>query len=80
MRRVLWHLRLPLQGGRSIIPGERGERSGEFRLILPPEKEVRGEFVRRLADYLMRPLASTAFGPLTPKPGETIQLGDLLVP
>jgi hypothetical protein len=36
--------------------------------------------VRRLDDYLTRPSAGVAFGPLTPQPGETVNLGDLVVP
>ena len=57
-----------------------GEREGEFRLMVPPGVEVRGEFVRSTAHVETRPSAGTAFGPLTPKPGETVELGDLVVP
>jgi hypothetical protein len=57
-----------------------GEREGEFRWALPPGIEVRGEFVRRTYDHRTRPSVGTAFGPLVPQPGETIDLGDLTVP
>jgi hypothetical protein len=68
-------------GGRLFNPTkEPGERPGEFKLVVPPGDEVRGEFVRRAADQETRPSAGQAFGPVVPKPGETIQLGDLVVP
>lgn len=57
-----------------------GERSGEFRLVVPPGVEVRGEFVRKTFDWVTRPSAGAAFGPLTTKPGETVNLGDLKIP
>jgi hypothetical protein len=66
--------------GKGVMPETIVGGTGEFRLVLPPGLEVHGEFVRRLADYLTRPSAGAAFGPLIPKPGETIQLGDLIVP
>jgi hypothetical protein len=56
-----------------------GERTGEFRLTVPPGVEVRGEWVRKGLDQLTRPSAGAAFGPLVPKSGET-QLGDLSAP
>jgi hypothetical protein len=56
-----------------------GERPGEFRLTVPPGVNLRGEFVRKM-DWLARPSVGTAFGPLAPKPGETVDLGDLAVP
>lgn len=57
-----------------------GERNGEFKLVVPPDIELRGDFVRKTADWKTRPTVGTAFGPLTPKPGEMLDLGDLIVP
>lgn len=57
-----------------------GERKGEFRLVVPPGLEVRGEFVRKTPYSVARPSVGTAFDPLIPKPGETVDLGDLVVP
>lgn len=59
---------------------EPGKRTGEFRLLVPPGVEVRGEFVRKAPDWKTRPSAGQAFGPLTPRPGQTVDLGDLAVP
>jgi hypothetical protein len=68
-------------GGRMYDTSQQpGERPGEFRLVIPAGEEVHGEFVRRTADYMARPAAGAAFGPLTPKSGETVQVGDLFVP
>jgi Zn-dependent protease with chaperone function len=78
--------------GERIMPGtfvagrmfqttnEIGERPGEFRLLVPPGAEIRGEFVRKTPDRDARPSAGVAFGPLTPEPGETVDFGDLTVP
>jgi hypothetical protein len=57
-----------------------GERNGEFRLNVPPGVEVWGELVRKGYDSTTRPAVGTAFGPLIPQPGETIDLGDITVP
>jgi len=57
-----------------------GERRGEFRLVVPPGIEVRGDFVRKTGDRDVRPSAGKAFGPLIPQPGEVVDLGDLIVP
>jgi hypothetical protein len=62
------------------ITARPGEGRGEFRLIVPPGVEVRGDIVRKSHDWNTRPTIRTAFGPLTPKPGEIIDLGDLTVP
>ncbi len=67
--------------GRVHKPTEiQGERKGEFRLMVPPGVEVRGEFVRKTFDRLTRPSVGTAFGPLIPKPAEIVDLGSLTVP
>lgn len=57
-----------------------GEGKGEFELVVPPEVELRGDFVRKTADWLTRPTVGAAFGPLTLKPGEIVDLGDIVVP
>ncbi|HEY3963357.1 MAG TPA: hypothetical protein VGM05_02295 [Planctomycetaceae bacterium] len=57
-----------------------GERHGEFELVVPPGVELRGEFVRKIPDWRTRPTVGTAFGPLSPKPGEIVDLGDVAVP
>jgi hypothetical protein len=57
-----------------------GERNGEFQLVVPPGVELRGDFVRKTADWRTRPIIGTAFGPLTPKPGEIMDLGNVVVP
>ena len=57
-----------------------GQRSGEFELVVPPGVELRADFVRKAGSWLTRPTVVPAFGPLTPKPGEIIDLGDLTVP
>ena len=57
-----------------------GKGKGEFRLVVPPGVPLRGEFVRKSLDWQTRPSAGHAFGPLTPEPGETLDLGDLTVP
>ncbi|MGH7137962.1 MAG: hypothetical protein ACREHD_19610 [Pirellulales bacterium] len=49
-------------------------------MVVPPEVELRGDFVRKTADWLTRPTIGTAFGPLIPKPGEIVDLGDIVVP
>tara|TARA_R110002095_G_scaffold189660_1_gene167347 strand:- start:69867 stop:72935 length:3069 start_codon:yes stop_codon:yes gene_type:complete len=59
---------------------EPGKRKGEFYLMVPPGVEVRGEFVRKTSHHATRPTVGTAFAPLIPKPGETVDLGDLIVP
>ena len=66
--------------GRLLNPKEvPGEREGEFELEVPPGLELQGQFVRK-ENWVTRPPVGKAFGPLTPKPGETIDLGDLTVP
>jgi hypothetical protein len=57
-----------------------GDRRGDFELVVPPDVELRGDFVRKTPDWRTRPTVGTAFGPLTPKPGETVDLGDVVVP
>jgi hypothetical protein len=57
-----------------------GERAAEFELVVPPEVELRGDFVRKTADLLTRPTVGIAFGPMTFKPGEIVDLGDIVVP
>ena len=67
--------------GRVFRPSDTpGQRKGEFRLVVPPDAELRGEFVRKTPDWQTRPSAGMAFGPLTPAPGETMDLGNLTVP
>jgi hypothetical protein len=67
--------------GRMFQPSDvPGERKGEFRLVVPPGVPLRGEFVRKTPDWQTRPSAGAAFGPLTPMPGQTVDLGDLRVP
>lgn len=68
-------------GGRVFNTTEKpGERKGEFRLDVPPGTDVRGEWIRRAQDQLTRPSAGAAFGPVAPKPGETLNFGDLVAP
>ena len=70
-------------GRRLDITDKPGERSGEFRLVLTPGFEVRGEFVRyafNTIDWKTRPALGPAFGPVIPKPGETIDLGNIKSP
>lgn len=68
-------------GGRmNKTTNEPGKRRGEFSLMVPPDVEVRGAFVRMTNQHATRPTVGTAFAPLTPKPGETVNLGDLIVP
>jgi hypothetical protein len=60
-----------------------GEHLGEFRQVLTPGFEVRGEFVRYSVDsseWKTRPALGPAFGPVIPKPGETIDLGNIKSP
>jgi hypothetical protein len=67
--------------GRMYRPSDApGERKGEFRLVVPAGVPLRGEFVRKTPDWQTRPSAGTAFGPLNPKSGETVDLGNLTVP
>ncbi len=37
-------------------------------------------FMRKTADWRTRPTVGIAFGPLTLKPGEVVDLGDIVVP
>lgn len=68
-------------GGRMHQPTEKpGKRRGEFRFVVPPGAEVHGEWVRRAANQQTRSSAGAAFAPILPQPGETIHLGDLVVP
>jgi hypothetical protein len=70
-------------GRRLNITDKPGEHSGEFRQVLTPGLEVRGEFVRNTFDALewkTRPALGPAFGPVIPKPGETIDLGNIKSP
>ena len=70
-------------GRRLNITDKPGERSGEFRQVLTPGFDVRGEFVRYNFDSLewkTRPALGPAFGPVLPKPGETIDLGNIKSP
>jgi hypothetical protein len=62
------------------ITAKLGERNGEFELVVPPGVELRGDFVRKTSDWKTRPTVGTAFGPLTPKPGELVELGNIVVP
>ncbi len=60
-----------------------GEHLGEFRQVLTPGFEVRGEFVRyssNSVEWNTRPAFGPAFGPVIPKPGETINLGNIKSP
>lgn len=67
-------------GRRNQTREEPGRRMGEFQLVVPPGIALRGEFIRKAIDRTTRPPAGVAFGPLIPKPGETLDLGDLSVP
>ncbi|MEM9646225.1 MAG: hypothetical protein AAF989_14640, partial [Planctomycetota bacterium] len=57
-----------------------GERRGEFRLMVSPGIAVQGDFVRKTHDRLTRPVVGKAFAPMTLSPGETRNLGNLVVP
>ena len=70
-------------GRRLGVTEKPGEHVGEFRQVLAPGFECRGEFVRKTFDsneWLTRPALGPAFGPVIPKPGETIDLGNTKVP
>lgn len=68
-------------GSRVYATSEKpSERPGEFRLSVPPGSEVRGEYITKNAELATQPKLGVAFGPIAPKPGETIQLGDLVMP
>ena len=84
--RVLGPVVMPdtfVAGRRLNTTDKPGERSGEFRQVLTPGFEVRGEFVRYAfytLDWKTRPALGPAFGPVIPKPGETIDLGNIKSP
>ncbi len=67
-------------GRMRMATDEPGKRRGEFSLTVPPGLEVRGAFVRMTDQHATRPTVGTAFAPVIPKPGETVNLGDLIVP
>ena len=70
-------------GRRLNITDKPGEHSGEFRQVLTPGFEVRGPFVRNTfngLEWKTRPALGPAFGPVIPKPGETIDLGNIKSP
>lgn len=66
-------------GRMRMTTDEPGKRRGEFSLTVPPGLEVRGAFVRMTDQHATRPTVGTAFAPVIPKPGETVDLGDLVV-
>lgn len=55
-------------------------RLGRFELKVAPEVEYSGSFVRNTSQMETRPTVGKAFGPVTPKPGETIDLGNIASP
>jgi hypothetical protein len=55
----------------------------QFELQVVPGETYTGELVRLTGpgrDWRVRPTLGRAFGPVTPKAGETIDLGDIVVP
>jgi hypothetical protein len=53
---------------------------GSFSIIVAPDEVYSGHFMRLMHNSLYpRPLLGKAFGPVTPKPGEELDLGDLQV-
>ncbi|QDV51764.1 M56 family metallopeptidase [Gimesia fumaroli] len=67
-------------GRMNMTTDEPGKRKGEFSLVVLPDVEVRGEFVRMTNQHATRPTIGTAFAPVIPQPGETVDLGDLIMP
>ena len=70
-------------GRQMFVTDKPGEHSGEFRQVLTPGFDVRGEFVRYnfgSLEWKTRPAFGPAFGPVIPKPGETIDLGNIRSP
>lgn len=53
---------------------------GTFAITVAPDEVYSGRFMRKTYNtWYPRPLLGSAFGPVTPKPGEEIDLGDLQV-
>ena len=53
---------------------------GTFSITVAPDEVYSGHFMRLIHNSLYpRPLLGKAFGPVTPRPGETLDLGDLQV-
>ena len=53
---------------------------GRFALPVAPGFEYAGAFVRRTGDWRTRPTVGAAFGPVTPAAGQTVDLGEVIVP
>jgi hypothetical protein len=53
---------------------------GRFELGVVPGSEYSGRFARKTHQWRIRPTIGLALKPVTPKPGETIDLGDIVVP
>ena len=77
-------IRLKFEGAKErdwTANGWNGSQRTPFNVTVPPGVEIEGQFVRlRKSWQTMSPSLGTAFGPLTVKAGETVDLGDITVP
>ncbi|TWT80325.1 hypothetical protein CA13_17380 [Planctomycetes bacterium CA13] len=56
-------------------------KKGTFALRVTPGETYSGQWMRKTYNsYYPRPLLGEAFAPITPKPGEIVDLGDLVTP
>lgn len=54
---------------------------GRFGMYVPPNESYSGKLMRKtFFSWYPRPIIGEAFGPVTPKPGETVDLGDIVAP
>ena len=53
---------------------------GKFETQIPPGVQYSGKVARKPHHWTTRPNLGPAFEPFTPKPGETVDLGDIVVP
>ena len=53
---------------------------GRFAVVVPPDEQYSGILVRKSPDWRARPSVGQAFAPVTPKPGQIIDFGDIVVP
>ena len=59
-----------------------GQKSdhGRFEKTVPPDVQYSGGVLRKTHEWQTRPILGAAFGPVTPIPGEILDLGDIVVP